>query len=76
MAETRDGTQGLAKKSTPVSILPAPFSHAGRRGRLGVLMAETENGRQGLAKKSTPVSIPPCPLLPHGEKGEVGRPDG
>ena len=34
---------------------PTPFSHTGRRGRLGVLMAETGDGTQGLAKKSTPV---------------------
>jgi len=32
MAETGDGTQGLARKSTPVSIPPTPFSHKGRRG--------------------------------------------
>jgi hypothetical protein len=38
MAETGDGTQGLAKTSTPVSISPAPFSYKGRRGSLGVLM--------------------------------------
>jgi hypothetical protein len=37
-------------------IPPTPFSHKGRRGRLGVLMAETRDGTQGLAKKSTPVS--------------------
>ncbi len=36
-------------------IPPAPFSHKGRRGRLGVLMAEMGDGTQGLAKKSTPV---------------------
>ena len=36
-------------------IPPAPFSHKGRRGSLGVLMAETEDGTQALAKKSTPV---------------------
>jgi hypothetical protein len=55
-------------------IPPAPFSHTGRRGRLGVLMPETEDGTQGLPQKPTPVRYP-CPLLPHGEKGEVGRPD-
>jgi len=38
-------------------IPPAPFSHTGRRGRLGVLMAETENGRQGLPQKPPPVSL-------------------
>ncbi len=38
---------------------PAPFSHTGRRGSLGVLMAETGDGAQGLAKKSTPVSSIP-----------------
>jgi len=37
-------------------IPPAPFSHKGRRGSLGILMAETGDGTQGLAKKSTPVS--------------------
>jgi hypothetical protein len=42
-------------------IPPAPFSHKGRRGSLGVLMAETRDGTQGLAKKSTPVSSPPSP---------------
>ena len=36
-------------------IPPAPFSHTGRRGILGVLMAEMGDGTQGLAKKSTPV---------------------
>ncbi len=51
---------------------PAPFSHKGRRGILGVLMPETEDGAQGLPQKPTPVS---CPLLPRGEKGESGRPD-
>ncbi len=51
---------------------PAPFSHKGRRGILGILMAETGDGAQGLAKKSTTVSLP---LLPHGEKGEMGYPD-
>jgi hypothetical protein len=53
-------------------IPPAPFSHTGRRGRLGVLMAETENGRQGLAKKSTPVSIPPAPFSHTGRRGRLG----
>jgi hypothetical protein len=32
MPETADGTQGLAKKSTPVSI---PQPHTGRRGEFG-----------------------------------------
>ena len=32
-------------------IPPAPFSHTGRRGSLGVLMAETGDGTQGLAEK-------------------------
>ena len=57
MPETGDGTQGLAKKSTLVSIPPTPFSHTGRRGRLGVLMPETEDGRQGLPQKPPPVSL-------------------
>jgi hypothetical protein len=56
-------------------IPPAPFSHTGRRGSLGVLMAETGDGAQGRAKTSTPVSLPPAPLS-HGEKGESGRSDG
>ena len=58
--------------SIPVRLCPssppAPFSHKGRRGSLGVLMAETGDGAQGLAKTSTPVSIP-RPLLSQGEKG-------
>ena len=55
---------------------PAPFSHKGRRGSLGILMAETGDGTQGLAKKSTPVSIPPPPCSHKGlEKGESKRPD-
>ena len=57
MPERGDGTQGLAKTSTPVRSPPAPFSHTGRRGRLGVLMPETENGRQGLPQKPPPVSL-------------------
>jgi len=40
-------------------IPPAPFSHTGRRGSLGVLMAETGDGTQGLAKK-----IYPCESVP------------
>jgi len=32
-------------------IPPAPFSHKGRRGSLGVLMAGTRDGMQGIAKK-------------------------
>ena len=35
-------------------IPPAPFSHAGRRGSLGVLLPETGDGTQGRAKTSTP----------------------
>ena len=57
--ETGDGTQGLAKTSTPVSISPAPFSYKGRRGSLGVLMAKMGDSTQGLAKKSTPVRVLP-----------------
>ena len=71
MAETGDGTQGLAKKPTPVSIPPAPFFHKGRRGSLGVLMAETGDGTQGLAKKPTPVSIPLAPFQPTRGEGGV-----
>ena len=53
-------------------IPPAPFSHKGRRGSLGVLMPETRDSTQGLAKISTLVSRP---LLPQGEKGEFERSD-
>jgi hypothetical protein len=45
MPETEDGTQGLAKTSPPVRIPSAPFSHKGRRGRLGVLMRHTALAR-------------------------------
>ena len=72
MAETGDGTQGLAKTSTPVRFPQPPFSHTGRRGRLGVLMAETGDGTQGLAKTSTPVSIPPAPFSHTGRRGNLG----
>ena len=50
-------------------IPPAPFSHKGRRGSLGVLVPETGDGTQGLAKTSTPVSIPPAPFPHTGLKG-------
>jgi hypothetical protein len=43
---------------------PAPFSHKGRRGSLGVLMPETEDGAQGLPQKPTPVSSSPHPPSP------------
>jgi len=52
MPETGDGTQGLAKTSTSVSITPALFSHKGRRGSLGVLMPETGEEVLGLSQKS------------------------
>jgi hypothetical protein len=52
-------------------IPPAPFSHTGRGGSLGVLMTETGDGTQGLAKKSTRVSYI---LLPHRKKEGSGRP--
>ena len=42
-------------------IPPAPFSHKGRRGSLGVLMPETEDGTQGLPQQPSLVSIPPNP---------------
>jgi len=58
MPETGDGTQGLAKKSTPVSC---PFSHEGRRGSLGVLMPETGDGTQGLPEKPTLSRMPWSP---------------
>jgi len=38
-------------------IPPAPFSHKGRRGSLGVLMPETEDGTQGLAEKPAPARL-------------------
>jgi hypothetical protein len=43
-------------------IPPAPFSHEGRRGRLGVLMPEMEDGTQGLPKKPAPVRVPHAPI--------------
>jgi hypothetical protein len=55
MAETGDGTQGLAKKTYPCE--PA---HTGRRGRLGVLTPATSEGTQALVQNPTPVSIPPA----------------
>jgi hypothetical protein len=55
MAETGDGAQGLAKTSTPVSIPPAPFSHKGRRGSVGVLMPETGDVTHELPKKPIPI---------------------
>ena len=73
MAETGDGTQGLAKKSTLVSIPPAPFSHTGRRGRLGVLMPETEDGRQGLPQKPPPVSLRASDAKPACAERELQR---
>jgi hypothetical protein len=44
---------------------PAPFSHKGRRGRLGVLMPEAEDGTQGLPQKTCPckVAVPGCARL-------------
>jgi hypothetical protein len=39
-------------------IPPAPFSHTGRRGSLGVLMPETGDVTQELPKKPTPVRVP------------------
>ena len=40
-------------------IPPAPFSHTGRRGRLGVLKPKTSEGTPGLAEKPAPVQ-PAC----------------
>ena len=37
-------------------IPPAPFSHTGRKGSLGVLMPRTSEGAQGLFKKPAPAS--------------------
>ena len=53
-------------------IPPAPFSHKGRRGILGVLMPEMGDGTQALAKKSTLVSIPPAPFSHKGRRGILG----
>ena len=50
----------VLRSRAPLPLIPpAPFSHNGRRGSLGVLMAETGDGTQGLAKKSTPVRVLP-----------------
>ena len=57
-------------------IPPAPFSHKGRRGSLGVLMTETEDGTQALAKKSTPVSPPTPPARGGDWGGAYGLPAG
>jgi hypothetical protein len=43
-------------------IPPAPFSHKGRRGTLGVLMPETGDSTQGLVREPARV-----------RKGETGR---
>jgi hypothetical protein len=74
------GEFGCADVRLPL-IPPAPFSHTGRRGSLGVLEPETEVARDcGRAVMTTaPLRCtfaphPPCPLLPQGEKGEFGRP--
>jgi hypothetical protein len=48
--KTREGTQRLPKKPTPVS-----FSHKERRGSLGVLKPKTREGTQGLPKKPTSI---------------------
>ena len=49
-------------------IPPAPFSHKGRRGSLGVLMAETGDGMQGPAKKPADVSFLSASLFPYVER--------
>jgi hypothetical protein len=49
-------------------IPPAPFSHTGRRGRLGVLMAETGDGTQGRRRGRLGV------LMPETENGRQGLP--
>jgi hypothetical protein len=54
-------------------IPPAPFSHTGRRGRLGVLMPETENGRQGLPQKPPPVSLRASDAKPACAERELQR---
>jgi hypothetical protein len=50
---------------------PTPFSHKGRRGRLGILMAETVDGAQGLAKN--PCGHPPDPAPTKGRRGREER---
>ena len=52
-------------------IPPAPFSHKGRRGSLGVLMAETGDGMQGPAKKPADVSFLSASLFRVQEKVDV-----
>jgi hypothetical protein len=64
---------------------PTPFSHTGRRGRLGVLLPETGDGTQGLAKKPAAGSgdalgarasgaHPARCLQPEKERQKRGRP--
>jgi hypothetical protein len=54
MAETGDGTQGLAKKSTPVSIPPTPFSHTGRRGSARRPDAQNARSNAGASRNTRP----------------------
>ena len=54
-------------------IPPVPFSHTGRRGRLGVLMPETENGTQGLPQKPHPVSLRASDAKPACAERELQR---
>jgi len=50
---------------------PAPFSHKGRRGSLGVLLPETGDGTPGLPQKPATVS-PPIRRSPTESKGMGG----
>jgi hypothetical protein len=78
MAETGDGTQGLAKKSACVRslIAPAPFlsSVAFWGAMRGWLHSHAFCPLIPLppSPKTYPVS---CPLLPQGKKEEFGRSD-
>jgi hypothetical protein len=84
MAETRDGTQGLAKKSTPVSDGTRQPAQAGFALDSRGLHPDGTPLKGGVFGRDERCSAflcafpphPPNPLLPQGEKGEVGRPDG
>jgi hypothetical protein len=84
LAHREKGEVGHPEELLPL-IPPAPFSHTGRRGRLGVLMAETGDGAQGLAKKPAAGSgdalgarassaHPAGCLQPEKERRKCGRP--
>ena len=61
---------GIPVRGCPL-IPPAPFSHTGRRGSLGVLMPETKDGTPGLPQKPATVS-PPIRRSPTESKGMGG----